>query len=94
MYFISSTRPRLFVTKQMAPELEPLLDQHGIDIENTPVWPTIHQIRADAIHFIDTPLSYEALTAPDLTYTLIRPLHEKYIVRIAIGANASGFHFF
>ncbi|KAJ8095307.1 hypothetical protein PM082_010530 [Marasmius tenuissimus] len=29
-------------------------------------------------HFIDTPLSYEALTAPDLTYTLIRPLVEKY----------------
>ncbi|KAI0343039.1 hypothetical protein BDW22DRAFT_1316922, partial [Trametopsis cervina] len=26
----------------------------------------------------DTPLSYEALTAPDLTYTLVRPLEEKY----------------
>ncbi|KAK7012208.1 hypothetical protein R3P38DRAFT_3019877 [Favolaschia claudopus] len=30
------------------------------------------------MHFIDTPLSYEALTAPDLTYTLIHPLLEKY----------------
>jgi hypothetical protein len=29
-------------------------------------------------HYIDTPLSYEALTAPDLTYTLVRPLEEKY----------------
>ncbi|OCH85496.1 hypothetical protein OBBRIDRAFT_739817 [Obba rivulosa] len=28
--------------------------------------------------FVDTPLSYEALTAPDLTYTLIRPLQDKY----------------
>ncbi|KAJ3866320.1 hypothetical protein EV359DRAFT_36901, partial [Lentinula novae-zelandiae] len=27
---------------------------------------------------VDTPLSYDALTAPDLTYTLIRPLVEKY----------------
>ncbi|KAF7370601.1 hypothetical protein MSAN_00692800 [Mycena sanguinolenta] len=29
-------------------------------------------------HFIDTPLTYAALTAPDLTYTLIHPLLEKY----------------
>lgn len=26
----------------------------------------------------DTPLSYDALTAPDLTYTLIKPLEDKY----------------
>ncbi|KAF5350239.1 hypothetical protein D9758_007832 [Tetrapyrgos nigripes] len=32
----------------------------------------------DVMHFIDTPLTHEALTAPDLTYTLIRPLVEKY----------------
>ncbi|KAJ7898434.1 receptor-activated Ca2+-permeable cation channel [Mycena leptocephala] len=38
------------------------------DIESTPVYP----------HFIDTPLTYAALTAPDLTYTLIHPLLEKY----------------
>ncbi|KAJ7091388.1 receptor-activated Ca2+-permeable cation channel [Mycena belliarum] len=48
------------------------------DIEATPVYPVIHMIRADVIHFIDTPLTYEALTAPDLTYTLIHPLLEKY----------------
>ncbi|KAJ7890538.1 receptor-activated Ca2+-permeable cation channel [Mycena olivaceomarginata] len=29
-------------------------------------------------HFIDTPLTYAALTAPDLTYTLVHPLLEKY----------------
>jgi hypothetical protein len=27
----------------------------------------------------DTPLTYEALTAPELTYTLVRPLEDKYI---------------
>jgi hypothetical protein len=27
----------------------------------------------------DTPLSYDVLTAPDLTYTLVKPLEEKYI---------------
>lgn len=74
----------------MPPELQPLLAH---DIENTPVYPIIHLIRADIIvcpssladflifskHFIDTPLAYEALMAPDLTYTLIRPLFEKYV---------------
>ncbi|KAJ7504347.1 receptor-activated Ca2+-permeable cation channel [Mycena galericulata] len=48
------------------------------DIEATPVYPVIHMIRQDMIHFIDTPLTYGALTAPDLTYTLIHPLLEKY----------------
>ncbi|KAL0575972.1 hypothetical protein V5O48_006006 [Marasmius crinis-equi] len=57
-------------------ETQPLLLPR--DVEDTPVYPTIHMIRTDVIHFIDTPLSYEALTAPDLTYTLIRPLVEKY----------------
>ncbi|KAK0438117.1 hypothetical protein EV421DRAFT_1972863 [Armillaria borealis] len=64
----------------MAPEeiseSQPLLSP--IDEETTKVYPIIHMIRADITHFIDTPLSYEALTAPDLTYTLIRPLFEKY----------------
>ncbi|KAI0050965.1 hypothetical protein FA95DRAFT_1554998 [Auriscalpium vulgare] len=49
------------------------------DIENVPVYPIIHMIRSDVTHFIDTSLSYEALTAPDLTYTLVRPLADKYI---------------
>ncbi|KAJ2918690.1 hypothetical protein MD484_g1789, partial [Candolleomyces efflorescens] len=48
------------------------------DVEATPVYPLIQLIRADVTHFIDTPLTYEALTAPDLTYTLVRPLVEKY----------------
>ncbi|KAJ3983417.1 hypothetical protein F5890DRAFT_1523449 [Lentinula detonsa] len=57
-------------------ESQPLLSPQEIDA--TPVYPIIHSIRSDIIHFIDTPLSYDVLTAPDLTYTLIRPLVEKY----------------
>ncbi|KAK0214760.1 hypothetical protein IW262DRAFT_1512569 [Armillaria fumosa] len=64
----------------MAPEeiseSQPLLSPS--DVETTKVYPIIHMIRADITHFIDTPLTYEALTGPDLTYTLIRPLYEKY----------------
>ncbi|KAJ7180666.1 hypothetical protein C8R46DRAFT_1070191 [Mycena filopes] len=59
--------------EQGALERQSLLRQE--DIEATSVYPVIHMIRQ---HFIDTPLSYAALTAPDLTYTLIHPLLEKY----------------
>ncbi|KAJ7612493.1 receptor-activated Ca2+-permeable cation channel [Mycena polygramma] len=62
--------------EQGAQERQSLLSPE--DIEATPVYPVIHMIRQDIIHFIDTPLTYEALTAPDLTYTLIHPLLEKY----------------
>ncbi|KAK0202576.1 hypothetical protein DFS33DRAFT_1374610 [Desarmillaria ectypa] len=59
----------------MAPEeiseSQPLLSPS--DVDATEVYPIIHMIRA-----VNTPLTYEALTAPDLTYTLIRPLFEKY----------------
>ncbi|KAK7061015.1 hypothetical protein VNI00_000750 [Paramarasmius palmivorus] len=73
-------------------ELQPLLSPQ--DVDGTPVYPTIHMIRAvlrlsevfiedlmlptASYASSDTPLTYEALTAPDLTYTLIRPLVEKY----------------
>ncbi|KAK0501531.1 hypothetical protein EDD18DRAFT_1143127 [Armillaria luteobubalina] len=64
----------------MAPEeiseSQPLLSPS--DMETTKVYPIIHMIRADITHLADTPLTYEALTGPDLTYTLIRPLYEKY----------------
>ncbi|KAI6164608.1 hypothetical protein EDD17DRAFT_1804828 [Pisolithus thermaeus] len=32
----------------------------------------------DSTTLVNTPLTFEALTAPDLTYTLVRPLEEKY----------------
>ncbi|THU87990.1 hypothetical protein K435DRAFT_762223 [Dendrothele bispora CBS 962.96] len=67
-------------------ESQPLLTIQ--DVDATPVYPIIHMIRADAMHFIDTPLTYEALTAPDLTYTLIRPLVEKYAA-LQKGGNMS-----
>lgn len=55
------------------PETQPLLAH-----EDVVVWPIIHMIRGDVIHYIDTPLTLEALTGPDLSYTLVRPLEEKY----------------
>ncbi|KAI8996333.1 hypothetical protein BD414DRAFT_197116 [Trametes punicea] len=57
-------------------ERQPLL--RSIQINATEVYPVIQMIRHDVMHFIDTPLTHEALTAPDLTYTLIRPLGDKY----------------
>ncbi|KAI6023901.1 hypothetical protein BKA83DRAFT_4265794 [Pisolithus microcarpus] len=50
-------------------ERQPLLSSPSHD--RVAVWPIIHMIR-------DTPLTFEALAAPDLTYTLVRPLEEKY----------------
>lgn len=57
-------------------ERQPLLSSPSHD--RVAVWPIIHMIRGDITHYIDTPLTFEALTAPDLTYTLVRPLEEKY----------------
>ncbi|KAG6919506.1 hypothetical protein DXG01_005096 [Tephrocybe rancida] len=55
------------------------------DVDATPVYPIIHMIRT---YFIDTPLTYDALMAPDITYTLIQPLVEKYLA-IQHNGNAS-----
>ncbi|KAG8873745.1 hypothetical protein FRB98_008807 [Tulasnella sp. 332] len=54
---------------------EPLLRE---ELEAIPVYPIIHLIKADVQHYIDTPLSYDALMGPDLTYSLVQPLYEKY----------------
>ncbi|BEJ16219.1 hypothetical protein CspHIS471_0508240 [Cutaneotrichosporon sp. HIS471] len=43
------------------------------------VYPLIHEIRVDIVAHIDTPLTYDQLVAPDSTYTIIRPLCEKYL---------------
>ncbi|RDB20824.1 Calcium channel YVC1 [Hypsizygus marmoreus] len=58
-------------------ELQPLLRYE--EIETIPVYPIIHMIRSDVTHFVDTPLTYEALMAPDITYTLVQPLVERYL---------------
>lgn len=41
-------------------------------LASTSVYPMVQRIREDMIHYIDTPLTYEALTSPDMTYTLVR----------------------
>ncbi|KAK2463515.1 hypothetical protein APHAL10511_004266 [Amanita phalloides] len=58
-------------------ERQPLL-RFNDEVERTPVFPIITMIRSDAILYIDAPLSCEALMAPDSTYTVIRPLFDKY----------------
>ncbi|KZT20100.1 hypothetical protein NEOLEDRAFT_1182830 [Neolentinus lepideus HHB14362 ss-1] len=72
-------------------ESQPLL--HNEELEETPVYPIIHMIKSDVMHFIDTPLTYDALTAPDLTYTLVRPLEEKYNAFQRQGNNSIVFCF-
>ncbi|OSX63980.1 hypothetical protein POSPLADRAFT_1138127 [Postia placenta MAD-698-R-SB12] len=56
-------------------ERQPLL--HANDAEATEVYPVIQMIRAHYIGMGYTPFC-ASLTAPDLTYTLVRPLEEKY----------------
>nr|ODO03889.1 hypothetical protein L204_00230 [Cryptococcus depauperatus CBS 7855] len=48
-------------------------------LSETKVYPLIHLIRVDIMSHIDAPLTYEQLLAPDSTYTIIRPLTEKYL---------------
>ncbi|KAI9063882.1 hypothetical protein FKP32DRAFT_1571075 [Trametes sanguinea] len=61
-------------------ERQPLLRQ--MQVNATEVYPIIQMIRhindSETDIMPDTPLTHEALTAPDLTYTLIRPLGDKY----------------
>ncbi|KAJ1306575.1 hypothetical protein OPQ81_007576 [Rhizoctonia solani] len=45
---------------------------------NTPVWPIIHEIKADVMQYIDTPFSWDTLNSTESVYTVVRPLDEKY----------------
>ncbi|KAG8691753.1 hypothetical protein FRC11_010624 [Ceratobasidium sp. 423] len=45
---------------------------------NTPVWPIIHEIKADVMQYIDSPFSLETLSTTESQYTIVGPLHEKY----------------
>ncbi|KAG9009327.1 hypothetical protein FRB90_008420 [Tulasnella sp. 427] len=56
-------------------EREPLTREY---LDSIPVYPIIHLVKADVEHYIDTPLSYDSLIAPDLTYSLVQPLYDKY----------------
>ncbi|KAF8318776.1 hypothetical protein DL93DRAFT_345555 [Clavulina sp. PMI_390] len=67
--------------KRMDPEVEstPLLAASSqSQLTSVSVYPIIQMIREDAIHYVDTALAYEALTSPEMTYSLVRPLTEKY----------------
>ncbi|EIN06002.1 hypothetical protein PUNSTDRAFT_127492 [Punctularia strigosozonata HHB-11173 SS5] len=64
------------MSEEAQAQMRPLLLPDEID--KTEVYPFVHMIKADVTHFIDTSLTYDALTAPDLTYTLVRPLEDKY----------------
>ncbi|WVW79597.1 hypothetical protein I302_101566 [Kwoniella bestiolae CBS 10118] len=48
-------------------------------LSETKVYPLIHLIRVDIMAHIDAPLTYEQLLAPESTYTIVRPLTEKYL---------------
>ncbi|WWC90990.1 uncharacterized protein L201_005929 [Kwoniella dendrophila CBS 6074] len=48
-------------------------------LSETQVYPLIHLIRVDIMAHIDAPLTYEQLLAPESTYTIVRPLTEKYL---------------
>lgn len=59
-------------------ECTPLLMPSAKVLAATPVYPLIHTIRVDIMSHIDTPLTIDQLLAPDSTYTIVRPLTEKY----------------
>ncbi|CAE6479376.1 unnamed protein product [Rhizoctonia solani] len=63
-------------SRDVEDEAAPLLTSELMS--NTPVWPIIHEIKADVMQFIDTPFSWETLTSTESTYTIVVPLHEKY----------------
>ncbi|WVQ81319.1 hypothetical protein IAT38_003442 [Cryptococcus sp. DSM 104549] len=64
---------------EATPLLTPMAGPSSKVLSETKVYPLIHLIRVDVMAHIDTPLTYDQLTAPDSTYTIIRPLTEKYL---------------
>ncbi|ORX39230.1 hypothetical protein BD324DRAFT_618919 [Kockovaella imperatae] len=66
-------------TGEQTPLLGPQSAISSKQLIETKVYPLIHLIRTDIISHIDTPLTYEQLHAPDSTYTIVRPLTEKYL---------------
>ncbi|KAG8906384.1 hypothetical protein FRB99_006979 [Tulasnella sp. 403] len=56
----------------------PLLAPSTEDIASTKVFPLIHRIKRDTIKNIDTALSWDQLTAPDVNFTVVKPLVATY----------------
>ncbi|CAE6367254.1 unnamed protein product [Rhizoctonia solani] len=68
--------PPVMDPRDVEDEAAPLLTSELM--ANTPVWPIIHEVKADVMQYIDTPLSWDTLNATESLYTVVRPLHEKY----------------
>ncbi|ORY33033.1 hypothetical protein BCR39DRAFT_520833 [Naematelia encephala] len=64
---------------ERTPLLGPSSGISSKELSETKVYPLIHLIRVDILTHIDTPLTYDQLLAPDSTYTIVRPLTEKYL---------------
>ncbi|ODN80904.1 hypothetical protein L202_03030 [Cryptococcus amylolentus CBS 6039] len=68
-----------YTPTEATPLLGPQSGPSSKILSETKVYPLIHLIRVDIMAHIDAPLTYEQLLAPDSTYTIIRPLTEKYL---------------
>ncbi|EIW66012.1 hypothetical protein TREMEDRAFT_74835 [Tremella mesenterica DSM 1558] len=65
--------------EERTPLLGPYSGPSSKILKETQVYPLIHLIRVDISAHIDTPLTYDQLLAPDSTYTIVRPLTDKYL---------------
>ncbi|KZP01440.1 hypothetical protein CALVIDRAFT_2828 [Calocera viscosa TUFC12733] len=68
----------LFLQRSMTMAHHDIESEHTSLLGAPSVYPTIMAIRKDVCHYLDTPLTSEQLLAPDLTYSLVRPLANKY----------------
>ncbi|OCF32424.1 hypothetical protein I316_05850 [Kwoniella heveanensis BCC8398] len=67
-------------SSEMTPLLQPASAGPSSKIlSETKVYPLIHLIRVDIMAHIDAPLTHDQLLSPESTYTIVRPLTEKYL---------------
>ena len=70
-------------------ERQPLLAPSPETISNVKIWPLIFHIKRDIVDSLDTALSWEQLTASDVTFTVVRPILLKYASLRNIGTGWS-----
>ncbi|WVF65343.1 hypothetical protein IAT40_000069 [Kwoniella sp. CBS 6097] len=67
-------------SSEMTPLLQPASAGPSSKVlSETKVYPLIHLIRVDIMAHIDAPLTHDQLLSPESTYTIVRPLTEKYL---------------
>ncbi|WVQ93018.1 hypothetical protein IAU59_000081 [Kwoniella sp. CBS 9459] len=67
-------------SSEMTPLLQPTSAGPSYKVlSETKVYPLIHLIRVDIMAHIDAPLTHDQLLSPESTYTIVRPLTEKYL---------------